>query len=84
MSEKKYILCPGWVTSKVDGDQHFINEAQLIRLYGVSPRECVSARSPSRLSEMDTEVMIELRPRYDGDYRLDRRTRPESGEVEHG
>lgn len=69
---RKYLLHPGWVTSQTDGGRNFISEAQLIRLYGVRREECVS--SASRLFGVDTDTLIDLRPRYDGDYSLPERT----------
>ena len=32
---RKYVLCPGYVRSQFDGDEHYINERQLADLYGV-------------------------------------------------
>lgn len=37
---KKYILCPGWITSISDGDEHFIRASVLADLYGVRFAEC--------------------------------------------
>ncbi len=37
----KYVICPGYVTSKNDGQRHYISAKQLMRLYGVNPLECV-------------------------------------------
>ena len=37
----KYALHPGPVTSKNDGDRHFIDAHTLARLYRVRPAECV-------------------------------------------
>ena len=36
-----YVLCPGWVRSRTDGDAHFIGARQLAHLYGVSMAECL-------------------------------------------
>lgn len=62
---KKYLLLPGRVESKTDGQFHYVGILQLMRLYGVDSRECVVAGLG-----MDTSDLIRLRPRYDGDYRL--------------
>ena len=67
MSKKKWLLHPGWITSKTDGDQHFVGEMELIRLYGVRRDECLSVTA-SNLHAFDLESLIDLRPRYDGDY----------------
>ena len=37
----KYILCPGYIISKNDGDEHYINAKTLQSLYMVDPKECV-------------------------------------------
>lgn len=77
-----YLLCPGEVTSGVDGDVHFIGASDLAALYGVSMRNCYvrptgldPASRMSRASLMarvDRGELIALHPRYDGDYTLPR------------
>jgi hypothetical protein len=61
----KYIICPGYVTSKTDGDRHYITSRQLIELYGVNPKECAIEKEYIR----SAENAIFLRPRYSGHYR---------------
>lgn len=39
----RYVIHPGYVFSKNDGQCHYINGRQLIRLYGLNPAECVIA-----------------------------------------
>lgn len=58
----KYLLCPGEIRSKNDGDLHYISARRLIELYGVDPRECTT-------DDRGLEGLIPLRPRYQGDYR---------------
>lgn len=36
----RYLLCPGPVISKSDGQEHHVGASQLAALYGVSMREC--------------------------------------------
>lgn len=36
----KYVICPGTVISKTDGQRHYVGAMQLMRLYGVDQREC--------------------------------------------
>ena len=67
---KKYALHPGYVISRNDGDEHYIGEWQLQRLYGVQPNECVLV-GPG----VAGEGLIHLRPRYDGNYTLPTRQR---------
>ncbi len=74
MAMKKYLLCPGPVTSKIDGDRHHISASDLARLYGVQMSECV-VRSESLISTRgrglnENNGLIELWPRYDGNYKL--------------
>jgi len=50
MKKVKYLLLPGMVRSNYDGDLHFINERDLIKLYMVDPEECVWP-TPGRSAE---------------------------------
>lgn len=68
-SERKYLVIPGPVLSKNDGDRHHIGAARLMQLYGVSPRECVIAPEDRRGWQPPSHL-IQLRPRYDGNYDL--------------
>lgn len=76
----RYLLCPGWVTSRADGQDHHVDAADLARLYGVPMSECVvlpgALAFHSRytrgqlLARVDAGDLVALRPRHDGDYRL--------------
>ena len=73
----KYVVCPGKVTSKNDGQEHYIGPMQLMRLYGVDSRECEIyepapwwPQSYYQEAEKRQQGMIRLYPRYDGDYSL--------------
>lgn len=73
----KYVVCPGEVTSKADGQRHYIGPMQLMKLYGVDPRECEIyepapwwPRSFYRMAEEAQRGLIRLAPRYDGNYTL--------------
>lgn len=67
---EKYLVIPGNVLSKSDGDEHFISAQQLMELYGVNPSECIVIDSPHKaLSILDNDYIV-LRPRYDGNYNL--------------
>lgn len=69
----RYLLVEGYIKSKNDGDEHFINGRALIRCYGLNPSIC----DVSRINDpwVMKREMIErgykevLYPRYDGDYR---------------
>ena len=63
----RYVLHPGYITSRSDGDRHFIGGPRLAQLYGVSVRDCVFGDMPD-YREQPTDV--HLRPRFDGKYKL--------------
>lgn len=68
------MLHPGEITSKNDGDRHFIGGAQLARLYGVLPIDEVTTfdpRNPTHSEEYEKHhglSVIHLYPRREGDY----------------
>lgn len=64
---KRYILRPGWIFSRNDGDRHYISAPQLAQLYGVSMQECFIARDETSLTDT---ALIALEPRYDGNYEI--------------
>lgn len=72
MSDKKYLVCPGEVTSRTDGDTHYIGAARLMDLYRVNPSECMVLRGP--YIRILHDGLIKLHPRWSGDYSL-----PEGG-----
>lgn len=63
---KRYVLHPGWVMSKNDGDRHYITALKLVELYRVHPADCrvYGTEMP------DKEGEVHLWPRYDGNYTL--------------
>lgn len=76
----KYALFPGPVTSKNDGDRHFVDAPTLAFCYGVRLSEClvvpahISERHPRErellLERIERQGLVQLRPRYDGNYTL--------------
>ena len=64
---KKYMLCPGYIISKNDGQRHYISPADLVRLYGANPAECVIF---GNVPESDHHKYIKLVPKRNGDYFL--------------
>lgn len=70
-----YVLFPGYVISRTDGQRHWVGAEQLRRLYGVPARECVTYPQ-GKGAEADIRRRIwrappgsvGLRPRHDGDY----------------
>ena len=72
-----YVICPGEVISKTDGRRHYIGPMQLMKLYGVDPRECeIYEPAPwwptsyYRMAEERQRGLPRLGPRYDGNYEL--------------
>ena len=70
----KYVIHPGEVKSKTDGDFHHISAEQLMELYKVDPSECIVAgkNPPSRAGQRLTELtdVRHLYPKYSGNYNL--------------
>lgn len=62
---KRYLVCPGHVTSRNDGERHYVGPGALMKLYGVNPRECVIQGSFGLEGAGKLKV---LRPRFDGNY----------------
>lgn len=65
----RYLLCPGSVISKNDGQTHYINAPELAKLYGVSLEEC-EIIDRNRWSPYRYLGLIRLEPRFDGNYTL--------------
>lgn len=63
----KYLLLPGIVRSRNDGDYHHIGRRNLIDLYGVKPRDCL-LYAPGRIDKKLYAKLIKLYPREDGRY----------------
>lgn len=75
----RYLLCPGQVRSRTDGQWHHISASQLAMLYRVPMDACLVMHSDwfspwgeRRREELRERVrrgeLIELGPRFDGDY----------------
>ena len=68
MSEKKYLLVPGYIRSASDGDTHYVSPVQLKNLYNVDMHECLIYNE--RMMGKQPEGLIELRPSSIGNYTL--------------
>lgn len=67
-----YVICPGIVTSRTDGQEHYVDERSLISLYGVHPALCVvfpRNEAQERGWRKPVHAMY-LEPQYSGDYSL--------------
>ena len=67
LKKLKYIIRPGTMVSRTDGDVHFISAEQLIALYQVNPSECVIVDRDDKIPKRLLHLEI-LAPRYDGKY----------------
>lgn len=66
MAEVRYLIYPGYVQSRNDGDVHYVGVYALARLYGLAP-------SQWRTYNPDTDrrsTLPVLGPRFDGNYTL--------------
>lgn len=63
----RYVLHPGYVTSKNDGQEHFIGGPRLAQLYGVDIKQCVFGDVPEYREQ---EGDVHLWPDYHGIYAL--------------
>lgn len=63
----RYVLHPGYITSKNDGQDHFIGGPRLAQLYGIDIKKCVFGDMPN-YRELNGDV--HLYPDYHGDYTL--------------
>lgn len=69
----RYVLFPGHVTSRTDGQVHYVNERQLAHLYALSPKDeviwvrdgFVGYTKEKYVEHKDDKA---CRPRYDGNY----------------
>lgn len=73
----KYVICPGHVVSKSDGQSHYIGPMTLMQLYGVDPKECMIYEPAPwwtttyfRDTIQDRTDLPHLRPSYHGKYNL--------------
>lgn len=70
MPTPRYVLHPGPVVSRTDGQEHLIDARALVWLHQVRREDCMLGVDPAyrRLSEAERAALVPLAPRYDGDY----------------
>lgn len=75
----RYLLCPGLVQSRSDGDRHHVGASQLAMLHGVRMADCLvmppqtPANHRTRMALLDrvrAGELIALAPSFNGKYRL--------------
>lgn len=75
----RYAVCPGYVISKSDRQQHFISATQLMRLYNLPANECLVLDTDAYFNRATSEklkgytkdfldTLQWLTPSYDGNY----------------
>ena len=77
--QKLYRVLPGIVTSRNDGDRHYVDAQALMRLYRVDPAACIIG--PERMT--DVPGLILLCPDYSGVYALPGSASPKPYEGRH-
>lgn len=67
-----FMLHPGEIRSRSDGDVHYISARQLIQLYGIHPKMCQIYKEgwDRGMSPGLSEQFVHLYPRYDGEYQV--------------
>lgn len=69
-----YVIHPGTVISRSDGQFHHVSAADLVRLYGLRPGEYVVYRKPQpgepEVIYRTPRPIVHLHPDYNGVYRL--------------
>ena len=73
MNTIKYAVYAGWIGSKSDDNNHWINADMLMSLYKVTPKECIviDRTLPEGIYRTYFEnELIGLYPDHHGDYKL--------------
>ncbi len=68
----RYVLFPSWVTSRTDGERHFIKAGDLAKLYNVPFHKCLVVNHIDRIAGhyVPREGDVKLHARADGNYQL--------------
>lgn len=67
----KYLVIPGDMISRTDGDIHYISGPQLCQLYKVDPKDCYFIHRPEDELGLDrSKFKGVLTPDYTGKYNL--------------
>lgn len=69
-TQKKYVLCPGWIDSENDGDEHYISASELAKLYDVDISDCIILTEINYMFLKRDENLTFLYPSRNGDYTL--------------
>jgi len=69
METKLFLVYPGEIESAIDGDIHKVGAKDLMRLYGVDPKDCIVVNNGYETKGLRGKF-YHLRPRFKGDYDL--------------
>ena len=75
---KYFAIHKGYVTSKNDGDRHYIGFLQLCKCYHLDPKYCIDWNDGGHLNRFEIDY-IHLFPRLNGDYKLSHLVYKEDG-----
>lgn len=67
-TKKKYLVFPGTIESKNDGQVQYVSAYSLIALYRVDRRECIIVTEQRDLAGRNQHEFIHLEPNWDGRY----------------
>lgn len=67
---KKYLVIGDWITSKMDGQRHYVPSIKLIELFKLNRDECILAdrNNPKSLVGLNLEDYVVIEPDYKGFY----------------
>lgn len=66
----RYVLHPGWVTSKEDGESHYVTVTALAQLYHIPLGACIDASFTKNFRNDRLNELIHLWPQASGNYTL--------------
>jgi len=75
--ENRYVIFPGVVRSKRDGDWHYVTARELSHLYGISLHKCTVVAGRDSIGFRPRKGDILLTVQYSGDYTLPKPYNPE-------
>ncbi len=64
-----FVIHPGWIISKNDGDMHYLDGSNLMKLYRVHPSECIIATNIIGFDPQKLKLMHHLYSLSGVDYR---------------
>ncbi len=65
----RFMIVPGWIFSRTDGDKHWVSADELMRLHRIHPGECVIFNEDIDVFRNHADPLITLSPSSDGKYK---------------